>query len=54
MTRLKRVDELAKKSNLGELSSQERHEYDTFRDAFHFVTILQSKARSFLDRQIPS
>lgn len=45
-----RVDELADKANEGVLSDEERVEYDRFRDAFHFVTILQAKARTFLDR----
>ena len=41
-----RVDELASKANEGRLSERERAEYDTYRSAFHFVTILQAKARS--------
>ena len=43
-----RVDELASKANEGRLSEPERAEYDTYRSAFHFVTILQAKARSLL------
>ena len=46
-----RFDELADKANEGRLSDDERAEYDKFRDAFHFLTIVQAKARSFLDRQ---
>lgn len=46
-----RVDELADKANEGRLSDAERVEYDKFRDAFHLITVLQSKARTFLDRQ---
>jgi len=46
-----RVDQLADKANEGELSNDERAEYDKFRDAFHFVTILQAKARTLLDQQ---
>jgi hypothetical protein len=41
-----RVDELASKANEGRLSERERAEYDTYRSAFHFITILQAKARS--------
>ncbi len=46
-----RVDELAEKANEGTLSTEERAEYDRYRDAFHFVTILQSKARKLLTKQ---
>ena len=46
-----RVDELAGKANEGELSAQESAEYTRYRDAFHFVTILQAKARRLLQRQ---
>ena len=41
-----RVDELASKANEDRLSERERAEYDTYRSAFHFVTIPQAKARS--------
>jgi hypothetical protein len=43
-----RVDELAEKANKGELSPMERDEYDKYLAAFHFVTIMQSRARRFL------
>jgi hypothetical protein len=46
-----RVDELAEKANEGTLSKEERTEYDRYRDAFHFVTILQAKARELLIKQ---
>ncbi|MBI4600631.1 MAG: hypothetical protein HY721_01595 [Planctomycetes bacterium] len=46
-----RLDELADKANEGGLSAMERAEYDKYREAFHFITILQAKARAFLDRQ---
>ena len=46
-----RVDALADKANEGQLSDAERIEYDKYRDAFHLITILQAKARTFLDRQ---
>ena len=46
-----RVDGLAEKANEGTLSAEERAEYDRYRDAFHFVTVLQAKARKFLYEQ---
>lgn len=46
-----RVDELADKANEGTLSSEERAEYDRYREAFHFVTVLQAKARKLLYEQ---
>ena len=46
-----RVDELANKANEGTLSDRERAEYNKYRDAFHFVTILQAKARALLGGQ---
>lgn len=48
----KRVDELADKANEGQLSESERREYEQYRRAFHFVTILQAKARSYLKHQM--
>ena len=44
------VNELADKANEGQLTAVEQAEYDRYRSAFHFVTILQSKARAFLRR----
>ena len=49
-----RFDELADKANEGQLSDAERTEYAKFREAFHFLTIVQAKARSLLDRQVGS
>lgn len=46
-----RVDELADKANEGTLSTEERTEYDLYREVFHFVTILQAKARRLLTEQ---
>lgn len=43
-----RVDELADKATEGRLSDAERVEYEAYRSAFHFVTVLQSKARMLL------
>jgi len=44
----KRVDALADKANSGTLSETEQSEYDRYLAAFHFVTILQSRARRFI------
>ena len=49
-----RVDELADKANEGQLSPAEQREYDRYLEAFHFVTILQAKARTFLERKATS
>jgi hypothetical protein len=43
-----RVDELADKANRGALTEDERTEYDRHLAAFHFVTIMQAKARRLL------
>jgi hypothetical protein len=43
-----RVDELAAKANEGELTASEQLEYDRIRELYHFVTIVQAKARKFL------
>ena len=43
-----RVDELADKCNEGELTDAERDEYDDYLQAFHFIEILQRKARRVL------
>ena len=45
-----RLDELAGKANEGLLTADEQSEYDRYRTVFHFVTILQSKARVYLKR----
>lgn len=45
------LDQLADKANEGQLSATEQAEYDKFREAFHFITILQAKARTLLERQ---
>jgi hypothetical protein len=49
-----RLDLLAEKANEGQLSVDEQAEYDRYREAFHFVTILQLKARTFLEQQASS
>ena len=46
------VDELADKANEGQLTVAEQAEYDRYRSAFHFVTILQAKARAYLRRNL--
>ncbi len=46
-----RIDELADKSNEGELTDPERAEYLAHVDAINVISILQAKARSVLDRQ---
>lgn len=43
-----RVDELADKANAGTLSEAEQSEYDRYLAAFHFVTILQARARRII------
>ena len=45
-----RLEELAEKANEGRLSDVEQIDYDRLRQAFHFITILQAKARALLDR----
>ncbi len=44
----RRVDELAAIANLGQLTDDQRVEYDQYLMAFHFATIIQSKARRLL------
>jgi hypothetical protein len=43
-----RVQELADKCNEGELTPRERREYKEYVRAIHFISILQSKARTVL------
>ena len=45
-----RVDELADKCNEGQLTAEERAEYDAYVDAIDLISILQAKARSVLAR----
>ena len=44
-----RVDALANKANAGTLTESEQSEYDRYVAAFHFVTILQARARRFIN-----
>ena len=46
-----RINELADKSNEGELTEEERAEYAAYIDAFDVIAILQAKARSVLAKQ---
>ena len=43
-----RMEDLARKSEEGTLSDDEREEYDAFVSAGNFIAILQSKARRLL------
>ena len=43
-----RLDELADRANDGLLTADERIEYEKYRAVFHFITLLQSKARELL------
>ena len=45
-----KVDELGDKANEGQLSDEERAEYDRYLAAYHFITRLQAKARARLER----
>jgi hypothetical protein len=44
------VDKLARKCNEGELSRDERREYETYVVIIDFIAILQAKARALLKR----
>ena len=44
-----RIEELAAKSTEGQLSEDERSEYETYVRAMDFVAVLQSKARAAVD-----
>ncbi|REJ96621.1 MAG: hypothetical protein DWQ34_03600 [Planctomycetota bacterium] len=46
-----KLDEFADKANEGQLTVEERAEYDRMLAAFHVITILQAKARTLLERQ---
>ena len=43
-----RIDELAELANEGALTQEEQSEYDRYLAAFHFVTVLQARARRLL------
>ena len=42
------IDKLARKCNEGELTDDERREYETYVHAIDFIAILQAKARALL------
>ncbi len=44
-----RVDELAVRANLGQLTANERAEYDRYLAAFHFVTAMQARAHRLIN-----
>ncbi len=46
-----RVDDLARKCNEGELTPEERAEYETYVMAGEFIAILQAQARLLLARR---
>jgi hypothetical protein len=45
-----RIDRLARRCEAGDLSDEERREYEAYVDAIDFVAILQAKARAVLRR----
>jgi hypothetical protein len=49
-----RIDDLADRHREGGLSDEELAEYDTYISAIDFITVLQAKARSFLERAAAS
>jgi len=46
-----RIDELAEKANEGQLSFEERGEYEAYIEAIDFIGILQAQAWSFLAKR---
>lgn len=46
-----RLDLLGRKANEGRLSDAEEAEYKTYVDAIDLITVLQAKARTFLQRR---
>lgn len=46
-----RIDELADKSTEGNLSPQERSEYETYVGAIDFIAALQAKARAVISNR---
>ena len=45
-----RLDELAEKSTEGELTLEERDEYQTYVYALDFLTVLQAQAKAYLEQ----
>ena len=50
----RRIDELAEKCNEGELTPEERAEYEAYVDAIDVISLLQAKARAVLASQTNS
>ena len=48
-----RIEELASKNTEGQLSKEERDEYEALVSGGHFIAILQSKARVLLNQASP-
>jgi hypothetical protein len=48
-----RIEELASKNTVGELTDSERTEYEGYIQANNFVAILQAKARKLLGPTLP-
>jgi len=48
-----RLDELASKANEGELTEQEREQYEAYVEAVDLISILQAKARKILQTTRP-
>ena len=44
-----RIDELATKSNKGELTDEERAEYKNYVDVIDLISVLQAKAQQVID-----
>jgi hypothetical protein len=44
-----RLNELADRANEGTLSGQDRADYESLLAVFHMISLLQSKARQFLN-----
>jgi uncharacterized protein YnzC (UPF0291/DUF896 family) len=44
-----RIEELAEKANEGELTEDERAEYEGYSRANHFIAVLQAQARGMVD-----
>jgi hypothetical protein len=49
---LQRIEELAEKANEGELTPDERAEYEGYIKANRFVALLQATARKLLERSV--
>ncbi len=49
-----RLDVLAEKSNEGQLTEEEREEYNRYIWAIDFISLVQAKARTLLDRKAAS